>query len=410
MFYIPYIVAEIPLNILCKYLGPGWFLPITTVLFGVCSLATAWVQTVEQMMGVRFLLGLFEAGMLPGITYYMSRWYRRSELTFRLSMYIVSSALAGAFGGLLASAILNHEQIAGATDWPMIFFVEGLIKIGLGLLGFVTLTDRPASAERLNQKEKELAENRVRSERVGQAKVLDKMDKTKLRHGITNPVTWVLSGVFFCSNNTVHGLAFFAPTVVQTIFPGSSTVQQQLYTVPPCVVGAFFTLLLPLISWRVDRRQIFMIMVAILPMTGYIMFLATDSSQVFVRYGGTLFIASTIFVYGVFPNAQISANVVSDTARSSDIGWSVMIENFGGLVATWSFLPFDGPDYPIGNELNFATLSCILILNAGLLFWMTRDNAIRDERQETAERKLQNMTEQEAEDLDWKHPRFRWRP
>lgn len=78
MFYIPYIVAEIPLNILCKYLGPGWFLPITTVLFGVCSLATAWVQTVEQMMGVRFLLGLFEAGMLPGITYYMSRWYRRS--------------------------------------------------------------------------------------------------------------------------------------------------------------------------------------------------------------------------------------------------------------------------------------------------------------------------------------------
>ena len=325
-------------------------------------------------------------------------------------MYIVSSALAGAFGGLLASAILNHEQIAGVTDWPMIFFVEGLIKIGLGLLGFVTLTDRPASAERLNQKEKELAENRVRSERVGQAKVLDKMDKTKLRRGITNPVTWVLSGVFFCSNNTVHGLAFFAPTVVQTIFPGSSTVQQQLYTVPPCVVGAFFTLLLPLISWRVDRRQIFMIMVAILPMTGYIMFLATDSSQVFVRYGGTLFIASTIFVYGVFLNAQISANVVSDTARSSGIGWSVMIENFGGLVATWSFLPFDGPDYPIGNELNFATLSCILILNAGLLFWMTRDNAIRDERQETAERKLQNMTEQEAEDLDWKHPRFRWRP
>ena len=73
----------------------------------------AFVHHIGQACGVRFLLGLAEAGMLPGIAYYLSRWYRRSELAFRLSLYIVMAPLAGAFGGLLASAILKLDHFGG---------------------------------------------------------------------------------------------------------------------------------------------------------------------------------------------------------------------------------------------------------------------------------------------------------
>jgi hypothetical protein len=59
--------------------------------------------------------------MLPGIAYYMSRWYRRSELAFRLSLYIVCAPLAGAFGGLLASGILKLNHFGGLKQWRMIF-------------------------------------------------------------------------------------------------------------------------------------------------------------------------------------------------------------------------------------------------------------------------------------------------
>lgn len=62
VFYISYIIFEIPSNILCKLVGPGWFIPLITLLFGICSLGTAFVHTVPQAMGVRFLLGTFEAG------------------------------------------------------------------------------------------------------------------------------------------------------------------------------------------------------------------------------------------------------------------------------------------------------------------------------------------------------------
>jgi hypothetical protein len=153
--------------------------------------------------------------MLPGIAYYMSRWYRRSELAFRLSMYIVMAPLAGAFGGLLASGILTLDSVGSLTTWRMIFIIEGIITCGLSLIAFFTLTDRPSSAKWLTAEEKELAIARIKSERVGTTEVLDKMDKKKLLAGIFNPVVLGTSFIFLLDNITVQGLAFFLPTIVR---------------------------------------------------------------------------------------------------------------------------------------------------------------------------------------------------
>lgn len=285
--------------------------------------------------------GIFEAGMLPGIAYYMSRWYRRSELAFRLSLYIVMAPLAGAFGGLLASAILTLDSVGSLTTWRMIFIVEGIITCGLALISFLTLTDRPSTARWLTADERELAIARVKSERVGATVVLDKMDSKKLLAGIFNPVVLATSTIFLLDNVTVQGLAFFLPTIVrvridrcvtqlridlssnkltcsQTIYPGTTVVYQQLRTVPPYIVGAFFTVLFPFLSWRFDRRNIFLIVSAPLMMVGYIMFLASTDPQ--VRYGATFIITAGAFSFGALCNAQVSANTLSDTSRASAIG------------------------------------------------------------------------------------------
>lgn len=168
VFYISYIVFEIPANMACKWLGPGWFLPATSLGFGIASIGTAFVQSTASLAGVRFILGVFEAGMLPGIAYYMSRYYRRSELAFRLSLYIVMSPLAGAFGGLLASGILTLDHFGGLESWRMIFAIEGIITCGVSIVAFFTLTDRPETARWLSSEEKTLAIARVKSERVCQ--------------------------------------------------------------------------------------------------------------------------------------------------------------------------------------------------------------------------------------------------
>jgi MFS family permease len=218
--------------------------------------------------------------MLPGIAYYLSRWYRRSELALRLALYIVMAPLAGAFGGLLASGILTLDHFGSLHSWRMIFAIEGIITIGLALIAFFTLTDRPATAKWLSQEEKDLAEARVKSERVcssneplagamltllkvSTTEVLDRIDTRKVLQGIFCPVVMATAFQFLLNNITVQGLAFFAPTIVATIYPEASVVSLQLHTVPPYVVGAFFTVLFPLLSTIYDRRLVIMMISAV---------------------------------------------------------------------------------------------------------------------------------------------------
>lgn len=189
----------------CKWIGPGWFIPTISLGFGIASLGTAFVNHLSSACGVRFVLGVFEAGMFPGVAYYLSRWYRRSELTFRLSLYVVMGPLAGAFGGLIASGILTLDSIGSVTRWRMIFLVEGIITCGLSIIAFFTLTDRPETARWLTQEEKDLAIARVKSERVGQSTVLDGIGATKTLRGIFSPVTLLISFIFLQVNITVQG-------------------------------------------------------------------------------------------------------------------------------------------------------------------------------------------------------------
>lgn len=136
------------------------------------------------------------------------------------------------------------------------------------------------------------------------------------------------------------------------------------------------------------------------------MFLASEDPM--VRYGATFLISSGSFSLGAFAAAHVSANVVSDTARSSAIGAMIMLGNIGGLISTWSYLPFDGPDYHIGNGLNLATSCMSLLLGAGLWVYMAWDNKRRDRVDVAAA--LAGLSQMQIQDLDWRHPGFRWRP
>ena len=130
------------------------------------------------------------------------------------------------------------------------------------------------------------------------------------------------------------------PTVVRSIYPNHSVVTQQLYSVPPFAVGAFFTLVLSGLSWRLDRRNIIMMAGALISLTGYAMFLGSDNTQTDLRYGATFVGASGCFLFGALANAQVSANVFSDTARSSVSasptiqGWNYLLTHSRLLVST----------------------------------------------------------------------------
>ncbi|OAL17807.1 hypothetical protein AYO22_11335 [Fonsecaea multimorphosa] len=394
-----------PASFACKFFGPGWFIPTIAFGFGIFSLLTGFCTNIGNVSAVRFLLGVCEAGMLPGIAYYLSRWYRRSELVFRLSLYIVMTPLAGAFGGLLASAILKLDHVGSLRTWRLIFVIEGTITCGLSLLSFFTLTDRPETARWLTPDERDLAIARVKSERTASTEVLDGFNKNKVLKGILNPVTLTTAVIFGLGNITAQGLAFFAPTIVKSIYPQHSVVSQQLHTVPPYIVGAGFVLILSYLSWKTGRYLIYYIIAVPITMCGFAIFLGTRNAN--VRYAATFLVASSAFLFGTLSNALISANVISDTSRSAAIGVNVLLGNIGGLISTWSYLPFDGPDYHIGNGLNLAAISSCFLLSIMLLIWMKYDNT---KRTATDTSDVSRMSIKELQDLDWQQPAFRWKP
>ncbi|WOO85294.1 putative transporter [Vanrija pseudolonga] len=404
VFYVSYIVFEIPSNILCKYLGPARWLPFISFGFGLMSLCTAFVTNFSNAAAVRFLLGVFEAGLLPGIAYYLSRWYRKSELSFRLALYLFTAPCAGAFGGLLASGILKIKSIGRVHSWQNIFLIEGIITCGISLIAFFTMPGHPATARFLSPFERELAMARVKAENVGSTKVVDKFDRKKLLRGIINPNTLAVSWMFLFVNITVQGIAFFTPTIIATIYPHASTIRKQLYTVPPYVVGAVVNLIVPFISVKTNKRLPLFIGSSCLCIIGYIIFLATANPH--ARYGAVFLAVSGAFPFGPLCNGQVAINILSDTGRSTGIGWNVMVGNIGGLISTWSYLPTDSPNYHIGNGLNLAGNSTILITSICLLLWLQWDNKRRDRADNTGQ--LEGLTEEEIEDLDWKHPSWRW--
>lgn len=125
LYYAIYFFADIPASLSVKKFG-FIVLPLSCVAFGAVTLATAFIKNEASFYAIRLLLGLTESFQFPGLSYVVSRYYRRSEVTTRITFFMVLSAgLASGFGGLLASGFLSLGSIGTVHSWRNIFLVEG---------------------------------------------------------------------------------------------------------------------------------------------------------------------------------------------------------------------------------------------------------------------------------------------
>ncbi|SCZ99544.1 BZ3500_MvSof-1268-A1-R1_Chr3-1g06083 [Microbotryum saponariae] len=403
--YVAFVVFEIPASFLCKVIGPGIFIPCLSVSFGALCLAMAFVQSFSSAMALRFLLGLAEAGVYPSIVYYLSRWYRKDELCFRLALFIVFAPLSGAFGGLFASGLLEVKPFGAIHSWRMIFFVEGLITMGLGLLSFFLLPDRPETAKWLNTDEKALCAARSKSENVGAIEVVDSLKKEVFFAGMFNTTSVIITLTAFFVTIPILCLGFFLPTIVKTIFPNKGVIALQLRTVPPWILGAVMALILPYLSWKTKRRAVYIVIASPLTVIGYLMF--TLSSSPHVRYAACFLITAGATPFLSLATTWTTINTTSDTARAGAIALFVFGANTGGLVATWSYLPQFAPRNLPGNILCLVSSLMVLILTLGLWKYHLLENARRDAAHDDA--LLEGMSDKDVARLGQKHPGFRFR-
>ena len=117
IFFISYALAEPVTNVLLKRLTPRVFFTSIILVWGLVSTLMGLVHNYEGLLAARWFLGLAEAGLFPGVNYYLSCWYKRSELGLRAATFFSAAALAGSFGGLLAAAIAQLDGAGGKNGW-----------------------------------------------------------------------------------------------------------------------------------------------------------------------------------------------------------------------------------------------------------------------------------------------------
>ena len=127
VLFVPYVLIEVPSNLILKKFRPSRWLSFITASWGIVSTMTGVVQSYGGLIATRLLLGLLEGGLLPGLTVYLTLFYTKKEIALRIGYLFVASALAGACGGLLAYGIGFMDGLSGYSGWRWVFIIEGEI-------------------------------------------------------------------------------------------------------------------------------------------------------------------------------------------------------------------------------------------------------------------------------------------
>ncbi|KAF3042877.1 hypothetical protein E8E12_002707 [Didymella heteroderae] len=157
VFLIAYTIFEVPSNTFLKRVGPAKWFALLLCCWGAISMCLGATHDFAGLTAARFLLGAFEAGLAPGLAYYISFWYRADERSIRLAFIYSTATLADAFGGLVAYGISHLNQAAGLAGWRWLFILEGAPSVLFGVFIFFYLPDFPETARFLTTEEKELA-------------------------------------------------------------------------------------------------------------------------------------------------------------------------------------------------------------------------------------------------------------
>ncbi|KAM0746158.1 putative pantothenate transporter [Meredithblackwellia eburnea MCA 4105] len=404
-FYISYIAIEAPSNLLGKHYGMGRWLAGCTLGFGLILMCTAFIRNFGEFAALRFLLGIFEGGMLPGIAWFLSKFYRRQELTYRMAVVLAVSNIGTSFGGLLASAILKIKHIGWLTTWRNIFLIEGIVTMAVGFAAFFFIVDGPEKASWLTAEEKELAASRIASELPASTEAAQHTRLESIKQGIFSVNVWCIGISFLFINIAVQGAAVFLPTVIGTLFPTKTTIQKQLLAVPPYFFASFMQATIPFLSMRYDKRAPFMMFHAALAIAGYGILVGAKSKV--AKYVATFLLTGGTFPFGAYSPGLTAINTAPDSVRAMAIGLVAAVGNTGGIISVWTYISKDAPNYKKGNTLNLAGMIIVFALTAFTWAYMNwenkkRDNGDRDHR-------LEGLTEDQAAMLGHKHPKYRYR-
>ncbi|KAF8693161.1 hypothetical protein AX14_002309 [Amanita brunnescens Koide BX004] len=293
------------------------------------------------------------SGLVPGVLFYLSQWYRRRDLALRIALFYAAAAVAGAFGGILAFGIEHMEGVGGLHGWQWIFCLEGLTTIVIAILSYFLMYDYPDTATFLTPYEQQALIWLLKEDAQG---LSTHYERKFVWQALSDYKAYIFALLSMCLAMPAYALLLFLPTIIKSL--GYSSANAQLLTAPPFILACLMLILIGHLSDKFNLRGPFIIGGCLVSLAGYVILITVPIPT--VGYAGT-FIATI----GVFPATAVNLAWVGSIAggevrKGVTFAMISTMANFGGICA--SFIYMNPPRFFMGHGtiIGFLTLAIFL--------------------------------------------------
>jgi ACS family tartrate transporter-like MFS transporter len=327
IFFWGYFIFEVPSNIIMEKVGARLWIARIMISWGLLAGATAFVTGTESFAVLRFLLGLAEAGFLPGLILYFTYWLPSYHHARVVSGFLVGLPIAVALGSPLSTALLSLDGLFGLRGWQNMYLFEGIPTVIIGVAILFILTDRPEQATFLTRPEKDwlsrtLAEERVAKEAKGRMTLLQAM---------INPKVLLLALNYLGIVTASLGMLIFIPQIVKSLGVTSNMTVGWL-TMIPYVIAGIVELAWGQISDRMNERRWNLFVGCMLSAIGLVIAGLTMGTW-WAMVGMT--IAACGFYGSKGPFWAMPGMFLTGPAAAAAIAWINSIGNLGGFFGPW---------------------------------------------------------------------------
>ncbi|CAJ2504093.1 Uu.00g114870.m01.CDS01 [Anthostomella pinea] len=346
------VLLEIPSNILLQRVGPQRWLSGQIVAWGLVAIFQNFITNYAGYLVTRILLGLCEAGFIPGALYTMSTWYKKDESSLRISIFFLGNLLASATTSLIGAGILSMGDRYGVAGWRWLFIVEGAITVGVGLIFMLFLPPSVGNGSPLISFGRWSYFTPRESYIVARRVLLDDPTKTSGHLRITGSDVWetvknprIMLHILITTTATipVNAINTYGPSVIKSL--GYSTVRANAMA----SVGSFIAVVVVLIlGWLCDktgRRGPMLLFESLWSLIAFTCLRESSKWSHGRRYAAVVFSMAANSIVHILNVGWLTVNCQRPQQRSVAMAMIIMGANAAGIAGSQVFRTQDAPGY-----------------------------------------------------------------
>ena len=355
LFFIGYLLFEVPSTLALHRYGARVWLARIMLTWGVITVLMGFTTSMNVFCGLRFALGVAEAGFYPGVIYYLTLWFPQSYRARVLGIFTLGSALANMLGSLVGGWLLSLDGVGGLAGWQWVFIATGLPAVLVGIAVFRLLPASYREARFLNEREKQIVAAALEREKPEHAA------HAQPWKALLDPRVMLFAATYMLMSTSLYGVTYWLPTLVKSFGVSSST--NGLLSMLPWALAVLLLLWLPSKLRRATSVLRAMAIVAALGTVCFLLSLVLPSTPlrfIALVMGGACIPLLYPCFWSMPPRYFTGARAAASVAAINSIG------NLGGFFGQ-NLMPFAGKVTGTAFGPMIVPIVCLAVLGLGAL-------------------------------------------